>query len=320
MTAETLKSLKTLLPADHRTRPVAGARLRSSPFWCEWLCFKNSVRFARRHRRYALIGAVLYAQTFLRPRRAFVLRLGFCTLQVIDDLLDGDRLADAEPESIVRAALRLPDPAHSLVTQDALSKRDATTLEELQTLSDELHSRIAELELGCSAAQSPLASLSGVIEAMLFDRRRVRDRIVLASPELRKQHRRTFTHSLNLVLVVLGSREAFAPEHPLIDALGWCSTERDLVEDLEKGLVNVPAEVLQTAQIKLPSEKDLASPTVQEWRREAARQAHFHTQAAQAALPRLSDRLAQSVARLFIRSVEKYVRRREREWRSLPAC
>ena len=49
------------------------------------------------------------------------------------------------------------------------------------------------------------------------------------------------------MLRAIGSDVSSKDVPHLIDAFGWCSTMRDLEEDLEAGLINIPADTLAAA-------------------------------------------------------------------------
>ncbi|HSF41133.1 MAG TPA: hypothetical protein VLT87_15155, partial [Thermoanaerobaculia bacterium] len=96
-------------------------------------------------------------------------------------------------------------------------------------------------------------------------------------------------------------RAADAPE--LVDALSWCSPVRDLAEDWKKGLINVPAEVLEQAQ------GDLAAPAVREWLREEHRRGAAAIAALGAKLPAIPDPRSRAVLSSFHRALAAYERK-----------
>jgi hypothetical protein len=104
---------------------------------------------------------------------------------------------------------------------------------------------------------------------MQRDRFHVKDGLLLTEGELRIPHRLTFHHAVNLMLV-LGDTQVRAADVPsLIEAFGCCSVMRDLREDLEKGLVNVPLSVVERARstgaVALDCGSLVGSPAVLQW-------------------------------------------------------
>src|SRR4030095_6157477 len=88
------------------------------------------------------------------------------------------------------------------------------------------------------------ATLEALVEVLIEDRRRMDARKTMSAAALAAPHHRSFSLSLDLPLIGVGSdlRAEDAPD--LVDALSWCSPIRDLDEDLAKGLINIPEEVL----------------------------------------------------------------------------
>jgi fatty acid desaturase len=247
---------------------------------CEWICFKQFIHFSRRNLRYAGIAIVLYLYSFKNWKIAKRLRHGFATLQLIDDLLDGDRPSKREPLEIV----------DELVT--AFQNR-AFNHSELQQLMECYCSQFKdentkELEL----------LLLKVIKAMRFDRVRVKDKLLLTSGELQKQFEDTFSSSLDLLLLTSGSslRTQDLPE--VIDLFMWSSIIRDLEEDIDKGLVNIPKEYW---------DGHLSSRLVQGWLHSQRVIKKDQYQLAIEKLKQLEEPTGRKIFNIFIRSMKKYL-------------
>lgn len=189
----------------------------------EALCARELYHFSRRHPRYLLIALGLYRYSLPRWHATRVARTGFCFLQLVDDVLDGDRPIPGEPLEWVDALLV------QLETGRWSDTDVASTL-----------GRVFLAGLGDEAARADALRL---VRIMRRDRERVLHRQELDAEALRAHHRDTFLLSVGLMLHVAGV-DVRAPDAPaLLEAFGWCSTLRDLREDLDKGLLNVPAEV-----------------------------------------------------------------------------
>ncbi|MFP2910083.1 phosphatase PAP2 family protein, partial [Pyxidicoccus sp. 3LFB2] len=192
----------------------------------EALCARELFRFSRRHLRYALIALALYRYSLGRWwRAARVARVGFCFLQLVDDVLDGDRRIDGEPLDWVDALLV------ELETRRGQDTGTAATLG--RALLDSLEDPEAR------------GHVFQLMRTMRADRERVRERRWLGAEALLAQHRNTFRLSVDLMLHVAGAGVRASDAPALIDAFGWCSALRDLREDLAQGLYNVPAEVAE---------------------------------------------------------------------------
>ncbi len=160
-----------------------------------------------------------------------ILRVGFCFLQHLDDLLDGDRASEREPLDIVDEIV-LAIHSNTYGASDLMCLAQAF-IGDLRAIGGE------------NAIQEALA----LIAIMRLDRCRVIHHTLFSRSELIAHHRATFTHSINLMLIARHSplRASDVPE--LIDLLAWCSAVRDLQEDMAAGLVNIPREVLAAAQL-----------------------------------------------------------------------
>lgn len=232
----------------------------------ELYCLWNLQHFVRRHRRYGLIGLVLYAASLRDWKGRRPLRVGFAYLQHVDDLLDGHRPCSAEPLDLVD--LR-GDPdnvdIHVLATLQRVWQRDLLRFPEAQ------------------------AWVGPLVDCMRRDRQRVLDEAVWSEEQLQKHFRETFGLSLNLMLCLAG-HDLRAQEVPeMVDLLAWCSVFRDLDDDLAHGLNNVPVEVT-----------DLRA-----WKRSEAVRAGQLIQATQTRLESLKGRSGASLLQPFLRSARR---------------
>jgi hypothetical protein len=115
--------------------------------------------------------------------------------------------------------------------------------------------------------------LAELMEVLIEDRRRMDERRTMSAAALAAHHRKTFRLSLDLTLIAAGSRLRAEDAPELVAALAWCSPVRDLEEDLAKGLINIPEEVLARAAGITEPRALLASEPVTEWLREEHRSA-----------------------------------------------
>jgi hypothetical protein len=231
----------------------------------EVLCLRDMVLFTRRHRRYGPIAIAVLAAGLPRWRERRLLRLGFCFLQHVDDLLDGDRPTNREPLEIVNEltlAIRTGAFGSSELMQMA------------QAFRDDLFSVGGERAVGEALA---------LITVMRRDRERVLGGALMSRAELIAHHRATFVGSLNLLLLACGSKWSAANVPELVELLAWCSPVRDLQDDIAMGLVNIPGELLVASPV--PPFATLArQPAIRHWLKEEQRRA-------EALLPRLAERL-----------------------------
>jgi len=253
-------------------------------------CFRQFLIFNRRHHRYGFIAVALYALSLKNWALARRLRHGFCALQIIDDLLDGDRPSEVEPTLVVEAALH------------AMEKQNLGT-SDLQRLLRAFLSQTALLPENQEISQLVVS----VTHTMLFDRRRVKEKLALDASALRQQHHATFSASLDLVLAVMGSRLRTNDVPAVLDVFAWCSMVRDLAEDLDKGLVNIPVEVWGGSWPSMtPTSQWQTDERVQRWITQETQSALVSLEAAHTHLAALPNDPGKRVFVLFLNSMRRY--------------
>ncbi len=266
------------------------------PPWRERLfleieCLRQFLLFGRRHRRYLTIAlGVFLFSLFSSWRLGRVQRWGFCALQWVDDLLDGDRASTEDPVTAVNRLM------------SAMRSGDFDDQDRLHRL---MRGYLAVLDWASPDGEGKTATFA-VIEAMLFDRKRVIEQIQMSDQELKQQHLRTFEPSVNLLLLGSGATTRVKDCPEIVDIFGWCSTVRDLEEDLAKGLLNLPREFLP---VPLPDRwSGLASdPTVTLWLDREAQRAERNIRSALEKINRMKDARGRSVLRLYVRSMSRYL-------------
>ena len=262
----------------------------------ELLCFRNFWLFGKRNRRYWLIALALISESIPRWRERRVLRTGFCFLQEVDDLLDGDRPSVREPLEVVEVVVQAIQSGH--FGDDDLMRLAKAFVSDMRSIG------------GDASIKAVLA----LIAVMCRDRRRVIDGAELSREALRDHHRETFTLSIDLMLLARSSelRSAAVPE--LIDLLGWCSTMRDLREDIDAGLINIPVEVLKSARAQGLSSLDydavVSAGPVRAWLKDEFAHANKLIDAVEHRLDAVEKRSGVKVLRIFTRSIRNFSRQR----------
>ena len=259
----------------------------------EWLCVRECLRFSLRHRRYFLIFLMLYWHSLWHWRKARTARYGYCFLQLYDDIMDGDRLTETPPDFI----------AGQIIAEWERSQFRGDT--SLSRLAAALDGSFGELEL--LPEDDPRRDVLVLLKAMRLDARRLATQTLLNRTELTGQLRATFHHSVNLLLIASQMRTRAEAVPDLVAALSWCSVVRDLGEDLNKGLVNVPADVVR--RIEGAGGKFTAQhPEIRTWLDAEKRAAQIHLRNSAATLQQLAmdEPRAARLLGLFQRSIERY--------------
>ena len=310
-------------------RRLARATLPDYQTHLLWL--HNQARFARRHPRYALVSLILYSQYPFHPKRSKLMIAGYCFLQAFDDLMDGDRqtarTADEEARRLIRewrhGRFDENDPYSRLAadfrgrlkTSEASFCEAKTDIEGLdEAKANAKHPGKTETALPAAAARFALTRTLGLLHTMHLDRLRAERAQLWTEAEIAAQHRRTFTRSLDLLLAALGSSVRGRDLPELVDALGWCSTMRDLPEDLRAGIVNIPSELWR--QAGWPSEKRhdpaalSADAAFRDWMRQERSRALQLLDQADRRTAALNDGTARRISNLFARSVRRFAEQR----------
>jgi hypothetical protein len=210
----------------------------------EMLCLRELALFARRNRRYLATGLAIWSYSVPRWRDTRLLRAGFCLAQHVDDVLDGDRRVAGDPVAYVRGLLGgAPGPLAPL-------------------------SRFVLAEL---THRNGRDTFDALVDVLVEDRRRMDARRTMTAAALAAHHHKTFRLSLDLTLIAVGSRLRAEDVPRLVDALSWCSPIRDLGEDLAKGLINIPEEVLALVPGPVSPRALLTSEPIKAWLREEHR-------------------------------------------------
>lgn len=266
-----LVSVATVFPRVSRHQTLAALRI-------EALCLKQFVFFVRRHPRYLLVFFALI-------RESRVLRAAYCLAQHVDDVLDGDRRIKADPEVYVLTVLR------GLKGEEAFG----------ESAADQLAQFVAG-EIGEEAKRE----LIELFEVLLEDRRRMDARRAMPAEALAEHHRKTFFLSLDLTFLLAGAglRAGDAPD--LIGALSWVSPVRDLEKDLQKGLINIPREVLGTLAVR-------------EWLRREHRRGAACIEALGARLESIEDPKGRAILTAFHKALAAYERKYRRKHADLLA-
>jgi len=239
---------------------------------CLWQC----AQFSRRHLRYFIIFLFLYGPSLLHWKRYRAARVGFCTAQWIDDLLDGDRRSEDEPLEIIEQLVQEMETEH--FSRDPLSQLTAALFAEL--------------------SPDGRSEFIALVRTMQRDRMRVLGGEVWEDSDLDAHHQTTFRLSVNLMLRTAGCT-ARAEEVPaLVEALAWCSVFRDLDDDLRKGLINVPRRAWRT------------TPEAYEtWIHESRARASSAIARAAMEIERLDDERSRRILRVFQSSIARFERR-----------
>ena len=199
----------------------------------ESICLMEAAHLVRRSIKYWHLIGKMYLESLRDHHPAQVFRAAYFFCRHIDDVLDGDRKVTADPEMYVRHILSAMKTGH----------RGPQIVDLYRFAIDSMKEMAAETD-------RPMSYFMRVIEdAMLFDFERGKERRVLTRTELESYYNNTFTPITDIALIISGShlRTEHIPE--IVTTQGHIYTVRDMKKDLEKGIINIPLEELEKAEI-----------------------------------------------------------------------
>lgn len=173
----------------------------------------------------------------------------------IDDLLDGDIEVAGNPLAII----------NRIKTDIAQNRQlDAHPVAQMARHS------LTKLNKLAKKGENPQQLFVQAIEAMVFDYHRRENRTTLTTAQLDDYYFNTFSHALNIMLIGFKS-DLRVTKDTILSNLALCQGHiysiRDLKDDWEIGIINIPKEILERAQL---SSKDsyttvIQNPEIQKW-------------------------------------------------------
>lgn len=197
----------------------------------EAICLNEASHLVRRDPKYWKIVSHMYLAELRNPLQSRVFRAAYFFCRHIDDVLDGDRKITDNPEGYVHSIIAGMD-----------GKGNAPRIVDLY--------EFAISKLGGNGADNPQRDFRRVIDVMLFDYERARDRRVLTKRDLNNYFSNTFVPVLNISLQIGDSNLRGCDVPEIVSTMGHLYSIRDLEVDLSKGIVNIPQEELELSSLK----------------------------------------------------------------------
>ncbi len=266
----------------------------------EYLCLKQFYFFSRRHRRYFFLFIGMYLTSIFRWKSSRLLRAGYCFIQLLDDILDGDRLIDDDPSAFADRIL-----SEILAEQFGKSSEASMLIGFVLTEAQVRHDYMKIKE--------KFAALVIVLKDDYV--RRINRRSDLACT-LKQHHRLTFQLSMDITLAFLDSEVTSEDCPEIVESLVWCSVMRDLRDDLSVGIINIPKDVYTVSSKPLTSsdiDAILNERAVQKWIRAEFKLQSHNMAAIGAILPHLKDNIGKQAVKIFWKSIKSYVPKFEKQ-------
>ncbi len=270
----------------------------------EYLCLKQFYYFSRRHRRYFIIFLSMYISSLFRWRKLRLLRAGYCFIQLLDDILDGDRHIHLDPRVF---ANEIADE----IRHESFSKSTDASI-------------LCDFVISTAKARSDYLSIKqwllSLVNVLVNDYdRRINRRSDLASV-LSQHHKQTFQLSMDITLAFLDSKVRSFDCPEIIESLVWCSVMRDLRDDLTMGIINIPKDVFEVPNTLLSADEIgviISSKAAQAWMRAEFDMQTANMKAIGPKLPYMKDNIGRQIIKIFWKSIKSYVPKYEKQHRAI---
>ncbi len=267
-------------------------------FKIEIICLTEFSYFIRRHVRYLFTFLGIYRYALPNWSQGRIVRATYCLAQHVDDVLDGDRIIQTEPKTYVCRLI------HQVETNDQ------SQTEPMNLLISYILRESATYEKTPGEFRENLLNLFRIL---LFDLQRREKKLLLSAQELAKQHHLTFVYSANLTLIIARSKLRADDIPEFMGALSWCSPIRDLQEDLQRGLINIPKAIVEQARKQGADSLDydalIATPAVKLWLQSEFRQGKSYIEQATDKADQLHDDAGAFVLVALAKTLKLYVNR-----------
>lgn len=165
------------------------------------------------------------------------------------------------------------------------------------------------LEKKARPDDNPRQDFLAIIDSMVFDYERGKERRVLGNEALNDYYHNTFFPTVNLTLMSLESRFRAIDIPALSYSYGRVYSVRDLEEDWQRGVINIPREILQEAWLtQFSSIADLKrNPIVKQWLLREVSESLSALIATKIQLQRSSERITPILCNGVIKTASKLI-------------
>lgn len=243
-------------------------------------------RFIQKDPSKLKLVAGLYALSGAGLELGKVARASYFFVRHLDDLLDGEIQGEADPIGF----------AEDL--RDQITTRQFRASPRIGRLAAYA---LPALERRGRPDDNPAGDFIQVIDAMMFDHQRAKNRQTLTAEELKKYYYNVLDPGTNLMLIGFCSDLRIRDIPSFSPNLGRLYSVRDIEKDWELGFVNIPSEILVDASLDRTASigEMTRSPDIQAWFNDEVADASANLHAIRSDLP-TNERLTSTVMNGFI--------------------
>lgn len=209
----------------------------------EILTANEAAALVRRRPSYSKMVLGLYALSLYGFERGRVMRASYLPVRFVDDLLDGD-------------AVGLDDP---LSYAQKLSENISTNSLNETAIERQLRYALNVLESKAKPNDNPREDFIKAINTIIFDRVRASERRMLSAEEIERYYRDAFDPVINITLMAIDSKLRSTDVPALSYGQGRVYSVRDFEEDWNRGIINIPREVISSAGLSSASPIEVVS-------------------------------------------------------------
>ncbi len=192
---------------------------------------RESIDLVLRRPNYVKNVIGLYALTFYGAERSRLMRASYLPVRKVDDALDGDAPKIKNP--LLYARTLRDNIARNIFgksPEEQLLRYSLDVLEEKRKPNDD-----------------PRGDFVRAIDAIIFDHERASERRVLSAEKIEQYYHNAFDPVINITLLAIDSNLRSGDIPSLSYSQGRVYSARDFKEDWQRGIINVPEEVISSA-------------------------------------------------------------------------
>ncbi len=197
----------------------------------EILIAKEATALVKRRPSYSKMVLGLYLLSLYGLGRSRVMRASYLPIRFVDDLLDGDAQGEGDP----------------LTYAQELSEHITTNTLTETPIERQLCYALDVLESKAKPNDNPREDFVKSINTIVFDRVRASERRILSAKEIEQYYRDAFDPVINITLMAIDSNLRCSDIPALSYGQGRVYSARDFKEDWNRGIINIPGEVISSA-------------------------------------------------------------------------
>lgn len=259
----------------------------------EILAAKEAADFVKRRPRAIKMVAGQYLLSLFGLERSRVLRTAYNPVRFVDDLLDGDAQGVADPTVYAKELNRC-------IASNSLAN---------SRIEKQLRYSLDVLKSKAKPNDDPRGNFVKAIDAIIFDRERASVRRVLSAEEIEQYYRNAFDPVMNITLLAIDSKLRSGDIPALSYGQGRVYSARDFEVDWNRGIINVPEDVISYAGLSQNSSfEDVdRNPSIKEWFHQSLTATKPDLLESQLLLKQSGERQTQVVANSLISPMLKFI-------------